>query len=63
MTKKSEKEVKKEGVVYKKRCQTWNLVALALQQIFCLRSRLGVAQWSLAPNKKFAQPPCQTPNF
>ena len=30
---------------------------------FCLHSRLVLAQWSLAPDKKFAQPPCQIPNF
>lgn len=30
---------------------------LALEQIFRLRSRLVLVQWSLAPDKKFAQPP------
>jgi hypothetical protein len=43
--------------------QTWNLVALALQQIFYLRSRLGVAQWPHPPDKKFAQPPYQIPSL
>jgi hypothetical protein len=36
---------------------------LAMQQIFRLHSRLVLAQGSLAPEEKFAQPSCQIPNF
>ncbi len=39
------------------------LTTSARQQIFCLRSRLALWQWSLAPAKKFMPPPCQICNY
>src|SRR5690348_15959920 len=49
--------------VYRTRLKSWFLAAFALQHFFCLHSRLVHAQWSLAPDKKIAQLPCQNSNF
>jgi hypothetical protein len=43
--------------------KNWNLALLALQQIFCLHSRLVHAQWSLAPDKKICAAALPNSNF
>jgi hypothetical protein len=43
--------------------KSWFFATSALQPIFFLRLRLGVAQWSHPPGKKMAQPSCKISNF
>jgi hypothetical protein len=44
--------LKKPLVIYPNELKSWFLAASAWQQIFGLRSRLAIQQWSLAPDTK-----------
>src|SRR5258708_6051747 len=49
--------------LYPNNLKNWFLTASACLQNFCLRSCLASRQWSFAPDKNFATPPCQIPHF
>jgi hypothetical protein len=51
-----------ERFLYRNNLKNRFLTASAFSQNSHLRSRLGVAQWTLAPDENFEKPPCQIPD-